>query len=80
MSAIIADYSFSSVLYPNATTNFSELSERLLGGLKLKTFLKRFLRIFCNSPSAPPARTLATKAPSNSRTCLLYTSDAADES
>ena len=55
-------------LKPVATTNFSELSARDAGGFTFATFAKRCLSSFCNSPSAPPARTFDTNVPPSSRT------------
>lgn len=55
-------------LNPVATTNFSELSDRLAGGLMLATLVNRCFNSFCRSPSAPPASTLATNVPPSSST------------
>jgi len=55
-------------LNPVATTNFSELSERDAGGLTCTTFSNFCLSSFCKSPSAPPAKTLATNVPPGSKT------------
>ncbi len=51
---------------PVAITNFSELSLREAGGFTCDTLSNRCLRIFCNSPSAPPASTLETNVPPSS--------------
>lgn len=53
---------------PVATTNFSELSARDAGGFTLATLANRCFSSFCNSPSAPPAKTLDTNVPPSSST------------
>ena len=51
-----------------AQFHFSDEFERDAGGFMLKTFENFSLRSACKSPSAPPAKTLATNVPAGAKT------------